>query len=237
MYSSFLSQRSLENMNSVSLSSLKEPLDIGSRIAQVRFPLPQAKFADSLGIHKNTLIRYEKGERLPDSSLLLRICERYDVDPGWLLTGNPRDLFAGENIAILDEYIPIPCRSTSLDNSGLGNSGTEEPIAIKKSWIFKQLQAKPEDLSFFYAEGESMKPTLYPGDIVLVNLHQAAIRDGLYVLQIEDVILIKRLQRLSGDLIKVSSDNSEYESWTANIHNLSQTLKIVGKVVRICQKL
>ncbi len=232
MYSSFLSQRSLENMNSVSLSSLKEPLDIGSRIAQVRFPLPQGKFADSLGIHKNTLIRYEKGERLPDSSLLLLICERYDVDPGWLLTGNPRDLLAGENIAILDEYIPIPCRSTSLDNSGM-----EEPIAIKKSWIFKQFQAKPEDLSFFCAEGESMKPTLYPGDIVLVNLHQAAIRDGLYVLQIEDVILIKRLQRLAGDLIKVSSDNPEYESWTANIHNLNQTLKIVGKVVRICQKL
>ena len=215
-------------MNSASLASLT----IGSRIAQVRASLTQGKFADSLGIHKNTLIRYEKGERLPDSSLLLRICERYNVDPGWLLTGNLRNLFAGENVANIDEYIPIPLRSTSLENSGM-----EEPIAIKKSWMFKQLQAKPGDLSFFYAEGESMKPTLYPGDIVLVDLHEAAIRDGLYVLQIEDVILIKRLQRLSGDLIKVSSDNPEYESWTANTHNLSQALKIVGKVVRICQRL
>ncbi len=219
-------------MNSISLSSLKKPLDIGSRIAQVRFPLPQGKFADSLGIHKNTLIRYEKGERLPDSALLLRICEQYDVDPGWLLTGNSRNLPAGENIATLDEYIPIPLHSTSLNKSGV-----EEPIAIKKSWMFKQLQAKPGDLSFFCEEGESMKPTLYPGDIVLVNLHEAVIRDGLYILQIEDVILIKRLQRLSGDLIKVSSDNPEYESWTASIHNLNQTLKIIGKVVRICQKL
>jgi phage repressor protein C with HTH and peptisase S24 domain len=82
-----------------------------------------------------------------------------------------------------------------------------------------------------------MKPTLYPGDLVLVNLHESAIQDGIYVLQIEDVVLIKRLQRLSGDLIKVSSDNLEYDSWTVNIHNFSPTLKILGRVVRICQRL
>jgi transcriptional regulator with XRE-family HTH domain len=205
---------------------------IGTRIAQVRYPLSQSKFADSLGIHKNTLIRYENEERLPDSSLLLRICKQYDVDPTWLLTGETGSLPAGEKIANLDEYIPIPLHHTSFDNSRV-----EEPIAIKKSWIFKQLQAKPADLSFFCTDGESMKPTLYPGDLVLVNLHESAIQDGIYVLQIEEVVLIKRLQRLSGDLIKVSSDNLEYDSWTVNIHNFSPTLKILGRVVRICQRL
>jgi transcriptional regulator with XRE-family HTH domain len=81
-------------MTSSSLSTPTKILGIGARIAQVRFPLSETKFSNSLGIYKNTLMQYEKEEQLPDAKLLTRIYEVYRVDPIWLLTGEPAKIFA-----------------------------------------------------------------------------------------------------------------------------------------------
>jgi transcriptional regulator with XRE-family HTH domain len=89
-------------MISSSLSSPTKLLGIGARIAQVRFPLSQTMFANSLGIHKNTLMQYETEEELPDAKLLTRIYEVYRVDPIWLLSGEPAKVFARKgNITFL----------------------------------------------------------------------------------------------------------------------------------------
>jgi transcriptional regulator with XRE-family HTH domain len=80
-------------MISSSLSNPNKILGIGARIAQVRFRITQGAFADSLGIHKNILMQYEKEEQLPDAKLLMRIYEVYGVDPIWLLTGKSAKVF------------------------------------------------------------------------------------------------------------------------------------------------
>jgi phage repressor protein C with HTH and peptisase S24 domain len=54
--------------------------------------------------------------------------------------------------------------------------------------------------------------------------------------KIEDALIIKRLQRLSKDLIKVSSDNPDYESWTVKLSDFTQTLVIKGRVIRVSRR-
>jgi transcriptional regulator with XRE-family HTH domain len=206
---------------------------IGARIAQVRHHLTQTKFADSLGIHKNTLIRYEKEKRLPDAALLRRICEQYGVDPTWLLTGQSGGMPRHEEMSLaLKDYITLPFCSSLEDTVG-----AQKSLAIKKSWVHHQLQAKPEDLRLFYVEGESMKPTLYPDDVILLNLHETFVQEGIYALQIGEVLVIKRLKRLSEDVIEVISDNPMYESWTANLKDPDQKLTVFGRVVCACRKI
>lgn len=61
---------------------------IGQRIAQVRGKSTIVDFAVSLGIHKNTLMNYEKGERIPPADLVARICISYSVETKWLLLGD-----------------------------------------------------------------------------------------------------------------------------------------------------
>lgn len=220
-------------MKSFSLPGSTPSSGIGARISQVRHHLTQTKFAASLGIHKNTLIRYEKAKRLPDSDLLMRICAQYGVDPTWLLTGqSERTPGFIETSLVLKDYITPPFCSSSEDGVK-----AQMPLAIKKSWIHHQLQAKPEDLRLFYVEGESMKPTLYPDDVIFLNLDETIVHDGIYALQIEDVLIIKRLQRLSENLIEVISDNPMYESWTANIQDPTQKLTVFGRVVCACRRL
>jgi transcriptional regulator with XRE-family HTH domain len=223
----------MTTIKSSSLPGSTPSSGIGARISQVRHHLTQTKFADSLGIHKNTLIRYEKEKRLPDAALLIRICEQYGVDPTWLLTGESGSTPGSkEMLPALNDYITLPFCS-SLENT----VGEQKPLAIKKSWIHCQLQAQPEDLRLFYVEGESMKPTLYPDDVILLNLHETIVKEGIYALQIGEVLVIKRLQRLSENVIEVISDNPMYESWTANLKDPTEKLKIVGRVVCACRKI
>lgn len=65
-----------------------ETQSIGERIKLVRGSSSLADFAAKIGVHKSTLIRYEKGESLPDSGVLNRICDEFNINPTWLLTGN-----------------------------------------------------------------------------------------------------------------------------------------------------
>jgi len=62
--------------------------DLGARIRQVRDRVPRHEFARDLSIGTSTLQRYESGERRPDSELLRRLCETYNVNPIWLLLGS-----------------------------------------------------------------------------------------------------------------------------------------------------
>jgi transcriptional regulator with XRE-family HTH domain len=218
-------------MESSSLSSPTKCRGIGARITQVRSRITQGKFADSLGIHKNTLIRYEKEERLPDSEVLTLIHKIYGVDLAWLLTGESKLSVSPEDLVFPCDYVPIAVYRPSTNEIDIAG-----PVSVKRSWVTSEFQVAPEDLRLLYVEGESMKPTLFPGDIVLANLKDTIVRDGLYVVKIEDALIIKRLQRLSKDLIKVSSDNPDYESWTVKLSDFTQTLVITGRVIRVSRR-
>lgn len=60
---------------------------IGKRLAQVRARTGQVEFAAELGVHPNTLGRYERGERAPDIEFLVTLSAKRDVSADWVLFG------------------------------------------------------------------------------------------------------------------------------------------------------
>jgi len=62
-------------------------MSLGERIKKVRGNLSQAEFIRRLKIHRNTLPRYESGERSPDADFLNRLCREFNINPTWILTG------------------------------------------------------------------------------------------------------------------------------------------------------
>jgi phage repressor protein C with HTH and peptisase S24 domain len=61
-----------------------------------------------------------------------------------------------------------------------------------------------------------MQPTLIDGDDILVDQGDAAerLRDGIYVLRVDDALLVKRLARNPANgRISIRSDNPAYPSW------------------------
>jgi transcriptional regulator with XRE-family HTH domain len=63
---------------------------VGERIRYLRGDESLPSFAKKIGVHKNTLARYEKEESLPDVGIILKLCEIVDdeaVTPDWLIQG------------------------------------------------------------------------------------------------------------------------------------------------------
>ncbi len=77
--------------------------------------------------------------------------------------------------------------------------------------LLRELGAgRTEALSLIRVEGDSMLPTLGNGDDILVDGDDAAarLRDGIYVLRVGDVLIVKRVSLTPGGGIAVRSVQS-----------------------------
>ncbi|MSS28092.1 helix-turn-helix transcriptional regulator [Desulfovibrio sp. PG-178-WT-4] len=60
---------------------------IAERLKSVRGEMSREEFARIIGVHVNTVGRYERGESEPDISITSKICREFDVNPHWLILG------------------------------------------------------------------------------------------------------------------------------------------------------
>ena len=105
-------------------------------------------------------------------------------------------------------------------SAGPGALVTEELgkpyFAFDERWLKALTPSRPSKLSIVRVEGDSMAPTLSAGDDILVDLGDAAerLRDGIYVLRIDDALVVKRLAiNPTGRCVTVQSDNPAYPDW------------------------
>lgn len=86
-------------------------------------------------------------------------------------------------------------------------------IGFQPSWLRELAPSAPANLSMIRVDGVSMAPTLSPGDDILVDLGDGAdaLRDGIYVLRIDDALNVKRLaMHPQGKRFTIRSDNPDY---------------------------
>lgn len=89
-------------------------------------------------------------------------------------------------------------------------------FAFDRRWLKALTGASADHLSMIRVEGDSMAPTLNDGDDILIDRRDAGEppRDGIYVLRIEESLLVKRLAvHPMGRLVTVQSDNPAYPDW------------------------
>jgi hypothetical protein len=105
-------------------------------------------------------------------------------------------------------------------SAGPGAVVTEELgkpyFAFDERWLKALTPTSASNLSIVRVEGDSMTPTLNAGDDILVDLGDAAdrLRDGIYVLRIDDALVVKRLAlNPIGRRVTVQSDNPAYPDW------------------------
>lgn len=114
--------------------------------------------------------------------------------------------------------------------ASVDGEAVEGSIAFDPRWL-RELGADSRALSIIRVAGDSMAPTLNDGDDILVDGADAAgrLRDGIYVLRMDDALMVKRIARAPGQgRISVISDNDHYRSWD----DLPMTaVSLVGRVI------
>ena len=95
------------------------------------------------------------------------------------------------------------------------------------SWL-RGLTLDPRLLSVIQVRGDSRHPTLNDGDDILVDRGDRRPRDGIFVLRLDGVLNVKRLQVEPGRKLTVRSDNPAYPSWPALDRG---DVDVIGRVV------
>ncbi len=110
----------------------------------------------------------------------------------------------------------------------------ETPVArlgFHPGWLREITGGSPAGLSIIRVSGDSMMPTLADGDEILVDRGDAAdrLRDGIYVLRVDDTLMVKRLAlNPAARSITIVSDNPAYPTWAD--HDPAQ-IEVIGRAV------
>lgn len=107
-------------------------------------------------------------------------------------------------------------------------------IGFDPQW-FRAMGLRPEALSVIRVTGDSMAPGLDDGDEIMVE-RTVPVRhsDGIHVIRMDNVLMVKRLAHAPGGRLSVLSDNPAYPDWP----DLDpDTVTVIGRVVWLGRRL
>lgn len=132
-----------------------------------------------------------------------------------------------------DDFALVPrfdVEASAGHGAVVGGETEGQRMAFRRDWLAERgLEAAK--LAAITAKGDSMEPTIPAGALLLLDLRAAdlgaALPDGIYVLHVDGLLSVKRLQRVPDGSWLVISDNPLYKEWPVR----AAGLRIVGRVV------
>jgi phage repressor protein C with HTH and peptisase S24 domain len=137
----------------------------------------------------------------------------------------------------LADYVAIPLyngvRAAAGNGAVVEHETPDDALVFKEQWVRVELGARPQDLYLIRVAGDSMEPTLRSGDVILVDRRATRPdREGVYIMRMNDMLLVKRLQALPGGKVRVISDNAAFTAFDLQTDDLEGgDVVIVGRVV------
>lgn len=95
--------------------------------------------------------------------------------------------------------------------------------------LLDQHGLRPDQCAMLTVKGDSMEPTLQDGDTILIDRSQTT-PDGIFLIQMEDTLRVKRVQRAAGGAYILISDNTRYREELIPPTALN-TISLIGKCV------
>lgn len=204
----------------------------------------QAKIASDIDMTIAGFSRIWNEGGLPKSETLKKIKQLKGCSIDWLLTGEGSPFPDSEapkatatdtlgNPVDIDEFVFVP-RYDIQAAAGHGQLvGDEQPMfamAFRRYWIENYVTRDIKNLSVISVKGDSMEGVLNDGDTILINHGQTTPRDGLYVLRLNENLLVKRLQLIPGGIVNVISANEAYPTFEIDLKNPTDDVAIIGRV-------
>lgn len=126
--------------------------------------------------------------------------------------------------------IPVANIEDCLDVA-VGKVPSYQFVAIYQSRATRNLPSavNVRHLMEVWSEGDSMSPTILPGDMVTIDRSMNAPADGLFLIDYSGP-MFRRLQKV-GPGIRLICDNKAYE--TIELDRMTPKLKLIGRVIQI----
>ena len=198
----------------------------------------------AFGKPSNSAVQDIRRGSSPSIDRLKRMADALDLE---LYFGPRREPLKATQIVVEGkDYAHLPVLDAALSaGPGLANGDDVvlDHLAFRQDWL-RRLRLSPAQASLVRVQGDSMKPTLQPGDMVLLDTSDAARslpvrsrppargRAPIYGIRMDGEARIKRLMRPDADTLILLSDNPDWapEVWTgARLSKMEPA--ILGRVV------
>lgn len=217
---------------------------LGDRLKEIRIKRKhtQGSLAQLSGVPQQTIQAIES-QRIKETRHLMRLAKALRINPEWLSTGEGEMERSYLEVYSVQEdtpaygaplSIPVYAITASMGRGRFADSEQVLKIVVLDPATIRDmnLSGGSNGIVAVYADGESMLPTIPPKSIVFVDRNQRDLRDGVHLVRLEEMIYVKRLQRLPNHKVKVISDNSIYEPFEVDLKN-GDDFEILGKVLRV----
>lgn len=145
-------------------------------------------------------------------------------------------------VPVAGDLLAVPRLAVEASAGPGALANREETISrfgFDARWL-RSVASSPHNVSAISVRGESMLPTLSEGDEILVDGGDAAdrLRDGIYVLRVEEALLVKRIALnpagLGGRRLSIRSDNPAYPDWEECD---PASVEIIGRVIWVGRRM
>lgn len=217
------------------------------KAAREQAGLNKSSFAKLVDVSNPTVTDWEKsvdngGIREISGVRLSKVCQVLGIDPEWLLHGDvPRayGVLGAMKVRVADrddpDFVQIPMVKLRL-TAGVTGFQTEPErrdggtVGMRKAWI-ERTGLNPAHLVAIQIHGESMEPSLYENDIVVINTADKRPIDGaVFAVNYEGEAVVKRFARDAGDWW-LTSDNPDQRKHHRKVCRGDACI-IIGRVVR-----
>lgn len=197
----------------------------------------QADLARALDVGRAAVSLVKKKDAVPPR-WVLTLAVRYGLDTAWLESGvgSPRPGSGVDHTPMEEEFVRVPKVVARLSAGG-GSFETDSMVegyyAFRGEWL--RSKGRAEEMVLMQVVGNSMEPEIHEGDLVLVDQSRTdVLAGGIYAVGVEDTVLVKRVEKLPGQLV-LHSDNTDYSPVRLSGDEL-ESVRVIGRVVWACRE-
>lgn len=195
----------------------------------------QKEVAEALHVTQGAVSSWEAGRWEPDKGNLAAMADLYGISVDALIGRQTIEPPPWKQIKIEPELVPeeeymIPVVASL--RCGFGRSG-EAIYKDRKPVPMSYVKRWGKDIVYYEAVGESMSPTITPGDLLITVPGQGWEDGWIVVVDVNDSDTIKRIYRSADGGIDLVPDNDKYKTMHLSPEDLTTyNVAILGHVVK-----
>ncbi|MCX8045739.1 MAG: transcriptional repressor LexA [Anoxybacillus gonensis] len=196
---------------------------VGEKIKEFRLKrgMSQEELADLLGTTKQTVSRYEIGERKANQDVLFKLSEIFKVSIDDFFPSKKEN----EVKSIVFTKLPI-VGAVSCGNGVLAYQEIEGYEEVPTSWL------NGGEYFFLRAKGDSMiNARIMDGDLLLIRRQEDVESGEIAAVLIDDEIVLKRVYKTNGTII-LQSENPKYQPIVVQKSDM-KNVRIIGKLKKV----
>lgn len=191
--------------------------------------------ADAAGVGRSFVYDILRGKSAnPTSEKLMRVAAVLRTSVEYLTQGVAADGRPEVPPLRAPGFVSIPFARVEAAMGGGAVVEDEEdgdPWHFNRAWLRDKLRLRAAGLRLLTVKGDSMEPSLYSGDVVMIDTAQTSPSPpGIFVLHDGFGLVAKRLEHLPNSdppRVRILSDNPRYSAYEMTI----EEIRVVGRLV------